>query len=193
MPFLPSLPAESSLLAVLARSPAAGAALLDFHEAVMRADSPLSPAERELIAAYVSGLNACRYCHGVHEATALAFGLSPELLDALLNDFDSAPLDLRLKPVLRYVRKLTLEPARMKQGDADAIVESGWSEQAVLDAAAVCGLFNLMNRLVQGAGIEAAPDYMAMAGRRLREGGYAALKELLPGSHKRGAEGQEVA
>lgn len=32
-----------------------------FVKQVMRDDSPLSKAERELIGAYVSGLNACQY------------------------------------------------------------------------------------------------------------------------------------
>jgi uncharacterized peroxidase-related enzyme len=180
VPFLPSLPAASTLLAVLGRSPAAAAALLDYHEAVMRGDSPLSAAEREMIAAYVSGLNACGYCHGVHEATAQAFGLPAGVLDALLVDVDAAPVDARLKPLLRYARRLTLEPARTTQRDVDAILDKGWSEQAVLDTAAVCGLFSLMNRLVEGAGIAAPSDYTSMAGQRLREGGYTALKDLLP-------------
>lgn len=179
MPFLPSLPTEATLLAVLGRSPAAAAALLDYHEAVMRGESPLGVAEREMIAAYVSGLNACGYCHGVHEATARAFGLPFGVLDALLDDVESAPVDTRLKPLLRYARKLTLEPARVTQRDVDAILQEGWGEQAVLDAAAVCGLFSLMNRLVEGAGITAPPSYAAMAGQRLRDGGYAALKALL--------------
>lgn len=180
MPFLSGLPAESTLLAVLARTPAAAAALLDYHEAVMRGESELTAGERETIAAYVSGLNACEYCHGVHEATARAFGLSPGVLDALLGDVDAAPVGARLKPLLRYARKLTLQPARMTQRDVDAILEAHWSEQAVLDVAAVCGLFNLMNRLVEGAGITAPPDYASMAGQRLRDGGYAALKAFLP-------------
>ncbi len=182
MPFLPGLPAESSLLAILARMPAAAEALLDYHEALMRGESALRAAERETIAAYVSGLNACRYCHGVHEATARAFGLPPGVLDALLADVDAAPIDTHLKPLLRYARKLTLEPARMTQRDVDAMLEQGLGEQAALDVAAVCGLFNLMNRLVEGAGITAPTDYVAMAGQRLRDGGYAALKGLLPRS-----------
>lgn len=176
MPFLQSLPAESTLLAILSRSPAAATALLDYHEAVMRGDSPLTAAERETIAAYVSGLNACRYCHGVHEATARAFGVAAGVLTALLNDVDSAPVDARLKPLFRFAKRLTLEPSRTVQGDVDAIIEQGWSDQAVLDTAAVCGLFNLMNRLVDGAGISASPGYIAMAAQRLRDGGYAALK-----------------
>ena len=54
-----------------------------------------SKAERELIAAYVSGLNACRYCHGVHAATAGLFGIAEAALTALLSDVDSAPFPSR--------------------------------------------------------------------------------------------------
>ena len=53
-----------------------GRALIALHEALLRGDSPLSPAQHELIAAYVSGLNRCRYCHGVHTATAERLGTS---------------------------------------------------------------------------------------------------------------------
>jgi hypothetical protein len=36
-----------------------------------------------------------------------------------------------------------------------------------------------MNRLVDGLGIAASPDYLAMSGARLHSIGYAGLKELL--------------
>jgi AhpD family alkylhydroperoxidase len=73
-------------------------------------------AERELIAAYVCGLNACRYCHGVHTATAQAFGISEGTLGALLDDLGTAPVAERIKPLLRYVGKLTLTPAKIIPG-----------------------------------------------------------------------------
>jgi AhpD family alkylhydroperoxidase len=44
----------------------------------LRGPSPFTVAERELIAAYVSGLNACGYCHGIHRVTADAFGVAGE-------------------------------------------------------------------------------------------------------------------
>jgi AhpD family alkylhydroperoxidase len=44
----------------------------------------LTPKDKELIAAYVSGLNACQYCYGVHAQTALAFGVSEGVLTQLL-------------------------------------------------------------------------------------------------------------
>ena len=49
--------------------------LLVYVNAVLRSDGALSMGERELIASYVSGLNACRFCHGSHAIYAEAFGI----------------------------------------------------------------------------------------------------------------------
>jgi uncharacterized peroxidase-related enzyme len=104
---------------ILTLNPEAGRALVAFHTAALRNASPLTPAHKELIAAYVSGLNACQYCYGVHSQTAQAFGMGEGVLEALLADVDSADVEERLKPLLRYARKLTLEPTRMTQVDRD--------------------------------------------------------------------------
>ena len=74
MTYLPSLPKDAVLLDVFRSYPHASRPLLDYHQALLRGLSPLSAAERELIAAFVSGLDACGYCHGVHTATAQVFG-----------------------------------------------------------------------------------------------------------------------
>ncbi len=179
MAYLPSLPEDAVLLDVFRAYPQTARPLLDYHQALMRGPSPLSVAERELIAAYVSGLNACRYCHGVHTATAQAFGINEGTLGALLADVGTAPVTERMKPLLEYVGKLTLTPAKITPADAGAVLAAGWQEQALHDAVAVCGLFNMMNRLVEGLGITAGEDYFAAAARRLTGTGYAGLKDLL--------------
>lgn len=63
-----------------------------FHAAALRNDGPLMPKDKELVAAYVSGLNACQYCFGVHSQTAQAFGVPEEVLTRLLNDVDQPQL-----------------------------------------------------------------------------------------------------
>jgi uncharacterized peroxidase-related enzyme len=175
MAYLRSLPDRAVLRDVFAAFPQTSRPLLDYHQALLRGPSPFSVAERELIAAYVSGLNACEYCHGVHTATAHAFGVDEGLVVALLDDVDAAPVDARMKPVLRYVGKLTRTPSRMTQRDAEAVLEAGWDERALHDAVSVCALFNLMNRLVDGLGIEAGEDYFQVAAERLASQGYAGL------------------
>jgi uncharacterized peroxidase-related enzyme len=179
MAYLPSLPEDAVLLDVFRAYPQTARPLMDYHQALLRGPSPLSVAERELIAAYVSGLNACRYCHGVHTATAQAFGMPEGTLGALLADIGTAPVPERMKPLLEYVRKLTLTPARITSADAEAVLAAGWQEQAPHDAVAVCGLFSMMNRLVEGLGITAGEDYFITAAGRLTGTGYAGLKDLL--------------
>jgi uncharacterized peroxidase-related enzyme len=177
--FLTSLPEDAVLLQVFRAHPEASRPLLDYHELVMRRPSPFTEGERELIAAYVSGVNACGYCHGVHAKTAEAFGVAPGLLEAALADLDSAPVDEKLRPVLRYVGKLTTTPSKMTTADAEAVYAAGWDERALYDAVLVCALFNFMNRMVDGLGVRADETYFAKSGNRLHEIGYAGLASLL--------------
>lgn len=180
MSYLPSLRVDAVLLDVFKAFSETSKPLLDYHQILLRGPSPFTVAQRELIAAYVSGLNACHYCHGVHGATAQAFGISEELLSDLLDDVETADVEARMRPVLRYVRKLTLSPSRMLPTDAEELLAAGWEERALHDAVSVCALFNLMNRLVEGLGIDAGDAYFAgAAGRLSGEGGYGALREAL--------------
>jgi uncharacterized peroxidase-related enzyme len=179
MSYLNSLPAETRLLDVFRAYPGPARPLLDLHEQVMRADSALTPGERELIAAYVSGVNGCGYCHGIHTVTAEAFGVPEGVLAAAGRDLDSAPVDEKMKPVLAYAGKLTRTPARITAEDAEAVFAAGWDERALHDAVLVCALFNFMNRMVDGVGLRADEAYATSSGRRLHEIGYAGLSRLL--------------
>ena len=134
MTYLKTLSEDAVLLQVFKAFPATSKPLLEYHEALLRGPSPLSVAERELIAGFVSSENACAYCHGVHEATARQFGVAPDLMAQLMADIGSAAASEQLKPILRYVKKLTLSPARMTQADADAVFSAGWDDRALHDA-----------------------------------------------------------
>jgi hypothetical protein len=72
MPFVPSLPKGASLLDLFKAFPDTSIPLIQFHEALLRGPSPFTEGERELIAAYVSGLNHCRCCHGVQSGRGVA-------------------------------------------------------------------------------------------------------------------------
>ena len=179
MTFLPSLPDNAKLLDVFRVFPDTASPLLDYHEALMRGPSALSVAERELIAAYVSGLNACDYCYGVHQVTAEQFGIDEAVLTGLLADLSTAEVDDRIRPLLDYIGKLTRDPGRVSPADARAVLAAGWDERALHDAVSVCALFSFMNRFVNGLGITADADYSNTSGTRLADHGYAGLKNLL--------------
>lgn len=179
MSFLRALPDDAVLMQVFKTYPDAAKPLIAFHDVLMRQPSPFTDAERELIAAYVSGVNACTYCHGVHTATAEAFGVEPGLLAAALSDLDTAPVDDKLRPVLRYVGKLTATPAKMTPADADEVFAAGWDDDALHAAVMVCALFNFMNRMVDGLGISTNPSYFAESGERLKRIGYTGLLSMI--------------
>jgi len=179
MPFLPSLRAGSSLLDVFKTFPESSEPLIEFHEILLRGPSPFTEAERETIAAYVSGLNHCRYCHGVHTATAERLGVPAGAVQQLVEGVDMAPVAEKMKPILRYAEKLTRRPDGVTKADADAIFAVGWDETALYRTVAVTALFNFMNRLVEGLGIELDPAYVKPASQRLAERGYRPLIDML--------------
>ncbi len=176
MPFLPSIAREDKVPHVLAKfQNGTQMPLLQFHQALLRGESPFSVAERELMAAFVSGVNACRYCYGAHSAVAKLYGVPEKLMVDLIENPAAAAVDDRLRPVFEYLRKLTLTPTRMKQADADAVFAAGWSEQALYDAVQVCCLYNFMNRFVEGLGLTPVPEQFPMEGQMIKQGGYVSM------------------
>lgn len=149
----PSLPADLQLLDLFRRFPHAVRPLLEYHDRILRDESPLTVGERELIAAYVSALNACNFCHGAHAIAANVHGVPEQLIQELIQNPDEAAVEPKLKPLLAYVAKLTRTPSAMAPSDAQAVYEAGWDERALFDAISVCALFNMMNRIIFGAGI----------------------------------------
>lgn len=173
------MPKGASLLNLFQRFPETCTPLIEFHEVLLRGPSPFSESERELIAAYVSGLNRCRYCHGVHSATAAILGVPSQTIESLIDDVETAPVSEKMRPVLRYARKLTQDPRGVSQADADAILAAGWDEIALYHAVAVIALFNFMNRLVEGMGIELDRAYVKPASERLAKNGYLPLLAMM--------------
>ncbi len=148
----PSLPNPPDLSDVFLKFPRGSRALLELHDIVLRGESPLSPGEREMIAAHVSGKNAGEYCYGAHSMIASSFGIDSTVFDDMQKDLPTANVDEKLKPLLAYAAKLTNEPSKVTASDAKAVYDAGWSERALYDAVTVCALFNFMNRLVEGTG-----------------------------------------
>ncbi|MHA1563788.1 MAG: carboxymuconolactone decarboxylase family protein [Alphaproteobacteria bacterium] len=181
MPFFDFLDEESGVHRIADYHGAGFDHIDQFTEDVMRGPSSLSVAERELIAAFVSGLNACQFCHGVHSHTAAAYGVDLGLFDDLIADIDSAAVTPQLKPVLHYVRKLTQSPSRMTQADAQAVFDAGWDERALHDAVLVCAMFNFYNRLIEGHGVKGYDALFKDRGPRLQRSGYLRETQAKPG------------
>ncbi len=160
---------------VFLRVPNRYAPLLQFIEAVMVAESTLTKAEREMIAAHVSKLNGCTYCLGVHQSTLAALGIDSSVIAALEVGPEAAGVDDRLRPILRFATRLTQTPEAVGPSDIDALRAAGWSDQSIEDTINVMALYNYMNRLVDAVGIKGNEAYFNQVGAALAKHGYAPL------------------
>lgn len=141
---------------------------------LLRGTSDFSIQERELMAAFTSALNGCQYCVGLHEKIAENFGLEEKVVQQLLKDIDQANISEKLKPVLHFIKKLTLTPNRIVQADVNRVLQSGWSEQALSDAIAICSLLNFANRLLDGHGIKGSKNLHHLGAKFVTKLGYKA-------------------
>lgn len=139
---------------------------------IMRGKSSYTYAQKEIFAAFVSGLNACSFCYGSHAAVANNFGIPRKTIEVLLEDIDSAPITSNEKPLFQYLKKLTLSPSKLIQDDADKIFHAGWSEQDLQDLILIGCLFNFYNRLLDGHGIKGNQAIYKFGGAHLHKNGY---------------------
>jgi uncharacterized peroxidase-related enzyme len=150
MSYLPSNPNLNSLAGVLTKYPRRGILLFKLLEDMGRSFSPLSKDSRDLIMTYASALNHCYFDDNGHQGKAS--GRHAVLIEQLQTDMDNAMVDEQLKPILRFVKKLTLNPGDITSEDAQTIFDAGWDEQAFLESVCLCAIANCMNRFAKGIG-----------------------------------------
>ena len=80
MGFLKSLGNAPHLYDVMKKSPRMAVYLFKMTDKIMLLEGPLTDTERELIAANVSGLNACSFCYRGHKTIAEMFGVKEGLV-----------------------------------------------------------------------------------------------------------------
>jgi alkylhydroperoxidase family enzyme len=93
----------------------------------------------------------------------------------VLDDFEAAPIDERLRATLRFLRKMTLEPDALTAEDARAVLAAGVGKAALAEAIHVAYLFNIYDRLADTMGWhvpDPAHGYYQVAARRLLKHGY---------------------
>src|SRR5271154_6986852 len=87
--------------------PETGKPLYELAQVLLRSESTLTEAERELIAAYVSSRNDCMFCMSSHAAAArFLFKEKKQIVDIVLDDYKSAPISDKLKALLNIAGKV---------------------------------------------------------------------------------------
>jgi alkylhydroperoxidase family enzyme len=68
------------------------------------------------------------------------------MVEATLTDPQTAPISGALKSTLAFLEKMTLDPTGLTRDDARAVLRSGVTADALMDAIAVASVFNIITR-----------------------------------------------
>jgi uncharacterized peroxidase-related enzyme len=164
---------------LFAFKPEMTAHLARFSQAVMREPGPLSPALRELIAAYTSGLNRCAFCTKAHIGFAAALlekerGINgEEFARAVVHDPETSALDDKEKTLFRFAKKVNHGAQEITAEDMQPMYVAGWDDETIFYVITICALFNFYNRWVGASGVHVLSDEAhRLAGKRSAETGY---------------------
>jgi uncharacterized peroxidase-related enzyme len=147
--------------------------LSSFSQGVLRAPATISPAMRELIAAWTSFQNECRFCTRAHAAAAAELLGSEALVESVLNDLEASSLEENNKAMLRFVTKVTLDLPAVTAADIERVRAAGWDDEAIYFAITTCALFNFYNRWITATGVaEMSAEAHRRQGRHLARHGY---------------------
>ena len=133
-----------------------------FYDELMRGDSTLTKAEREMIAVVVSATNRCHYCMVSHSAALRKLTGDPALVEQLATNYRYARLEPGQRAMLDFAVKLTEESHRSTEEDVDALRQAGWSDEGVMDISEVAAMFNFTNRLASGLGWIPNDEYFSL-------------------------------
>jgi uncharacterized peroxidase-related enzyme len=131
--------------------PETGKYLYDLAQVLLRGESPLSEAERELIAAYVSKRNDTMFCMMSHAAASRElYGRDKNIVDEVLKDVDNANFSDKMKALLNIAGKVQILGSEVMPGDIEAARKEGATDKEIHDTVLIAAAFSMYNRYVDG-------------------------------------------
>jgi uncharacterized peroxidase-related enzyme len=144
--------------------PETGRHLQGLVEVLLRGPSTLARGERELIAAYVSTLNDCRFCASSHSACAAAqLPKGMPLVDQVHADAERAPISPKLKALLRIAAAVRRGGTEVTDEHVAAARAEGATDVEIHDTVLIAAAFCMFNRYVDGLATVTPDDPAAYA------------------------------
>jgi uncharacterized peroxidase-related enzyme len=132
------------------------------YDELMRGESGLTKAQREMIAVVVSTTNRCHYCIVSHSAALRKLTGDPLLVEQLATNRAYAKVDPKERAMLDFAVKLTESSSTCTEADVQALRDAGWTDEDVMDIAEVAAMFNFTNRLASGLGWRPNDEYVSL-------------------------------
>jgi uncharacterized peroxidase-related enzyme len=155
--------------------PDTGKHLYELVQVLLRGESPLTPADRELIAAYVSSGNGCKFCTDSHAAAArFLYKEQKQVVDIVLKDYQKAPVSDKLKALLNIAGKVRINGKEVTPEDIAVARKYGAGDRDIHDTVLIAATFSMFNRYVDGLAslTPSDPNDYDIMGKRMGEKGY---------------------
>jgi uncharacterized peroxidase-related enzyme len=132
-------------------SPETTKPLRELVEVLLRGPNTLTPAEREMIATYVSSENDCYYCQHSHGAAAAEhLGGNYEIVDQIKREFATAPVSEKFKALLAIAGKVQQGGKHVTIQDVERARQKGATDKEIHDTVLIAAAFCMFNRYVDG-------------------------------------------
>ena len=164
---------------LLAFSPDTTKPLCEFAEVLLNSPGTLTPAEREMIAAFVSSENDCQYCHSCHGSTAAQHLGGTEadfaLIDQVKRDYGAASISEKTKALLAIAGKVQKSGKQVSVEDIERARREGATDKEIHDSVLIAAAFCMFNRYVDGLGTWTPqdPEVYREIGKQTVQLGYA--------------------
>ena len=155
--------------------PDTGKHLYDLAHILLRELSPLTPAERELIAAYVSSRNNCIFCMSSHAAAARElYGDDRHVVDCVIDNIHEAPISEKMKALLNIAGKVQRSGKEVTAEDIFKARQEGAGDRDIHDTVLIAAAFSMFNRYVDGLAslTPTDPKVYEEMGKRMTTLGY---------------------
>ena len=174
-----NLPDRPGIRALFQFRPETAKPLTELADALLRGPSSLSRGERELIAAFVSSRNHCRYCTGTHSAYAAAQLVGGAALVAAVQAApETAAVSAKVRALLAIAGQVQESGRSVTQETVAAAKREGATDQEIHDTVLIAAAFCMYNRYVDGLATVPLDDdaaYAAMA-PHIVEHGYVGVR-----------------
>ena len=137
-------------------------AFFHYYDVLMKGESALTRAEREMIVVAVSRVNACTYCTVAHGAALRILSKNPLLADQISANYRAAEVTPRQRAMLDFAIKVTERSAEIEQADFERLREHGFTDSDVWDIGAVAAFFSLSNRMANLANMKPNREFYTM-------------------------------
>lgn len=146
----------------LAHRPEEFRAFIAYNYAIMKKESGLSAAEKEMIVIATSSKSGCMYCVMSHGASLRVISKQPMISDQIAVNYQEADINPREKAMIDFAMKVSEDSKSINQKDFEGLHKHGFSDEDIWDIAGIIAFYGLSNRMMNFAKVRPDNEFYLM-------------------------------